>query len=297
MSPACTLRSRRIERANGNHSFQKQNLETKCSDDMEHTGLASPRAVCPSLHLAYGDAVFAAISADVHCKRKTFLRAIPESKRIWTPANDDRWFNDPNFVTLFTSNQFVYLITNERDQFETMRFQTYLVRVQADDGVHKRTNGNTFSSFKKQELECNIEDMNMKLHQINAAIHYQHYLIASFWNGHSTLPITAICIFHMRDIDHAFESVKTVSFSRLNNFKAIQKDTESFLSESYWTLSKQRKTAFSNVKPKFATAMNRLVEWVFAYQIILLSINFLSEIICKILLVFCVLLQDATTGS
>lgn len=84
-----------------------------------------------------------------------------------------------------------------------------MVRVCAKDRGGKRFYRNSFTSFSKQLLDCDTVD-GAPLYIITSAVHYNGSLIASFWNGHQTLPISALCIFRMEDLDRTFDKAASI---------------------------------------------------------------------------------------
>ncbi|EFO20980.2 hypothetical protein LOAG_07508 [Loa loa] len=183
------------------HIRKKRNLLQECANDINAIGLSTFNRDCPAYHLSYGNYTFTALAVDISCNKQTLLRALPENRKLWVPVNDDRWFHEPKFIALFGWKQYVYVVFNEENH---QGVQGRIGGVCADDpGVTDSIMlyKNTFNSFGKLSLTCPLDINNLRLKIVKTAQISANFVFVIFWNSFERLPISALCIFDLNEIE------------------------------------------------------------------------------------------------
>ncbi|VBB32294.1 unnamed protein product [Acanthocheilonema viteae] len=238
---------------------EKRNLFEECEVGINAIGLSTFSRDCPAYHLSYQNYTFTALAVDISCQMQTLLRALPQHRKLWIPVNDDRWFNEPEFIALFGWKQYVYVIFNEKTyqgaQGRIGGICANDVGITDIDVPYK----NTFNSFGKLSLTCPLGFNNLQLKILKTAQISSNIIFIIFWNGFGRLPISALCIFDLNIIEEKL-------FGEDKVLEATWKMKESHC-------PKRNKSGFPRILDKTATFPNPHAYYIFPEMTEIVSVN------------------------
>lgn len=170
----------------------------------------SPHSNSTMLMTVQGD-YYVASPLDFSARDYALYRIMGRERPLRTPIYDHKWLSEPNFVGSFEIGEFVYIFYRESAvEFMNCGKAVYsrVARVCKNDQGGQVILKENWTTFLKARLNCSLPGLYPFYYNEIQSVHYlekEQLFYAAFTTGENSIYGSAICVFNMSAIKHAFE--------------------------------------------------------------------------------------------